>query len=96
MRVHKGGPEPELDRAHVRATGHMYAHFRGLLKEASESEGGAKVGLRKYFGKTYYEKQGWAHCFHVFGRVFMWHSVAFHLGLALTFRKRGAGKLRPL
>ena len=37
-----------------------------------------------------------AHCFHVFGRVFMWHSVAFHLGLALTFRTRGAGKLRPL
>ena len=36
---------------------------------------GAKVGLRAYFGKTYYEKQGWAHCFHVFGRVFMWPSA---------------------
>ena len=73
-----------------------YAHFRGLLQQASDMhdrEGvhvGAKVGLRAYFGKTYYEKQGWAHCFHVFGRVFMWHSVAFHLGLALAFRQRGA------
>jgi len=58
-----------------------YAHFRGLLQQASDMhdrEGvhvGAKVGLRAYFGKTYYEKQGWAHCFHVFGRVFMWPSA---------------------
>ena len=66
-----------------------YAHFRELLKQADKMPGGAKVGLRAYFGKTYYEKQGWAHCFHVFGRVFMWHSVAFHLGLALAFRQRG-------
>ena len=83
VHVHKGGQE--LEPVALGA----YAHFRGLLIKASEGEGGAKKGLRDYFGKTYYEKQGWAHCFHVFGRVFMWHSVAFHLGLALTFRKRG-------
>ena len=44
-----------------------YAHFRELLKQADKMPGGAKVGLRAYFGKTYYELQGWTHVFHVFG-----------------------------
>ena len=66
-----------------------YAHFRELLKKASKQDGGAKNGLREFFGKTYFEKQGWAHCYHVFGRIFMWHSVAFHLCFAYAFTPRG-------
>ena len=41
--------------------------------------------LRVFFGKTYLEKPGWAHCYHVFNRVHMWHFVFFHVGVAGVF-----------
>ena len=79
MDKEKGGQD--LEAVALKA----YAHFRELLLKASKKEGGAKLGLREYFGKTYYEKQGWAHCYHVFGRVFMWHQVGFHGLMCATF-----------
>ena len=54
-------------------------------RQASKEEGGAKLALRSIFGKTYFEKQGWSHCYHVFGRIFMWHQVGFHLLMCFSF-----------
>ena len=41
--------------------------------------------LRAFFGKTYLEKPGWIHCYHVFGRILLWHALAFHAALIGTF-----------
>ena len=27
----------------------------------------------------------WAHCYHVFGRILLWHAIAFHAGVMGTF-----------
>ena len=44
-----------------------------------------------FFFKTYLERPGWAHCFHVFGRVLAWHAIFFHalLAAALAWGPQG-------
>ena len=41
--------------------------------------------LRAFLGKTYLEKPGWLHCYHIFGRILLWHAIAFHAALVGTF-----------
>ena len=56
----------------------------GLLPADAISKPGQHA-LRSFFGKTYHERPGWAHCYHVFGRILLWHAICFHAAIMGTF-----------
>ena len=60
----------------------------GILPKSAWPVARGRHPLSSFFGKTYLERPGWVHCYHVFGRVLAWHAVAFHALLAITFAWR--------
>ena len=63
----------------------LYAHMRAFMQKCSVSEEGAAEALSKVFFKTHRELAGWMSMFVNFNTIFLFHAVAFHVSMAVTF-----------